>query len=96
MQALLDAGHVKVYLDGNELNANGTSSCVRSPVNTTAAPVTSTDAVEVRDFPARDIWFLGVILPGLDQIEFLGNRRRRRRRRQLVPNGPNMTKSDIS
>ena len=24
--------------------------------------------IEVRDFPARDIWSLGVILPGLDQI----------------------------
>ena len=27
-----------------------------------------TAVIEVRDFPARDIWSLGVILPGLDQI----------------------------
>ena len=34
-------------------------------------------------FPERDIWSLGVMAQGLDQMgEFLGRRRRRRRRRR--------------
>ena len=40
--------------------------------------------VEVRDYPERDIWSLGVMVQGSGQMgELLGRRRRRRRRRHL-------------
>ena len=36
--------------------------------------------IEVRDYPERDIWSLGVMVQGSGQIgELLGRRRRRRR-----------------
>ena len=39
--------------------------------------------IEVRDYPERDIWSLGVMVQGSGQMgELLGRRRRRRRRRR--------------
>ena len=39
--------------------------------------------MEVRDYPERDIWSLGVMVQGSGQMgELLGRRRRRRRRRR--------------
>ena len=39
--------------------------------------------IEVRDYPERDIWSLGVMVQGSGQMgDLLGRRRRRRRRRR--------------
>ena len=48
------------------------------------SPQASCSAViEVRDYPERDIWSLGVMVQGSSQMgELLGRRRRRRRRRR--------------
>ena len=39
--------------------------------------------IEVRDYPERDIWSLGVMVQGSGQMGELSARRRRRRRRHL-------------
>ena len=45
--------------------------------------------IEVRDYPERDIWSLGVMVQGSGQMgELLGRRRRRRRRRRRPPATP--------
>ena len=46
------------------------------------------DLIEVRDYPERDIWSLGVMVQGSGQMgELLGRRRRRRRRRRHLEIG---------